>query len=215
MTPSEQTVTPGPAVSAHGILLSQAPVGELLAWAAKGVVPVVVAPLEGRTVLVPRGSPAVAAPYDDAATLCAARPAPTRLAPTLGCWVIDGRAVLTVQSRHWRRQVRWVVWDPERGVLRPPGVQIATPQQVVSAAGGGSRAELTSMLAERHHPPARLLSAVLAVLGLPGGPLLLDPASAEDLPHAQVHQPDPREVAYFEDAVKDAVLLRRELGVDA
>ncbi len=208
--PSPVPAAPSPS---HGLLLSRAPFEEVMAWAAKSVVPVVVAPLQGRTVLVPRGRPAVGAPYDDAATLCAARPAPQKLAPTIGCWVIDERAVITVQSGHWRRQVRWVVWDPERGVLRPPGVEIATPQQVVAAAGGGSRPELTSMLAERHHPPARMLTAVLAVLGLPGAELLLDPHAAEDLAGARVHEPDPKEVAYFEDAVKDAVLLRRELGV--
>lgn len=211
MTPTDP---PRTAAAPHGILLLAGTVEDVAAWAARGVVPVVVAPLGDRTVLVPQDRPAVGAPYDDAATLCAARPAPARLAPTIGCWRIGERAVLTVQSRHRRRQVRWVVWDREVGVLRPPGIERASPRQVVAAAGGGSRAELTSMLAEQHHPPVRLLQAVLDILALPGAALLSDPRAAQDLPGARVLLPDRREVTYFEDAVRDAVLLRRELGVE-
>jgi len=211
VTPTELS---RPTAAPHGILLLAGDVDEVAAWAARGVVPVVVAPLGHRTVLVPQDRPAVGAPYDDAATLCAARPAPARLAPTIGCWRIGDRAVLTVQSRHRRRQVCWVVWDPEHGVLRPPGIERASPRQVVAAAGGGSRAELTSMLAEQHHPPVRLLQAVLDILGLPGAPLLTDPRTAQDLPGSRLLLPDHREVSYFQDAVRDAVLLRRELGVE-
>lgn len=200
--------------AAYGILFARGRGRDVLAWAAKGVVPVAVAPLGGRTVLVPRGRSAAGPPYDDAAMLCAARPAPLRLTPTLGCWAIGGRAVLTVQLRHWRRTVRWVVWDPEQGVLRPPGLEMATPRQVVAAAGGGERCELTEMLAERRHQPVRLLGGVLAVLGLPGATLLTDPGAADTMPGAALHVPDPQQVAYFEDAVRDSLLLRHELGAD-
>lgn len=212
MSPPEPSHPP---TTVPGILLLAGPVEEVAAWASRGVVPVVVAPLGERTVLVPQDRPAVGAPYDDAATLCAARPAPARVAPTIGCWRIGERAVITVQSqRRRRRQVRWVVWDPEHGVLRPPGIEMASARQVVTAAGGGSRTELTSMLAERRHPPVRLLQAVLDILDLPGGALLVDPWAAQDLPDARLLLPDRREVTYFEDAVRDAVLLRRELGVE-
>lgn len=208
-TPARPRRTPAPA---HGVLISRADPGAVLAWAAKGVVPVAVAPVGGRTVLVPRGRSAVGPPYDDAAMLCAARPAPPRLTPTLGCWEIGGRAVITVQLRHWKRQIRWVVWDPEQGILRPPGLPMATPAQVVSAAGGGDRGELADMLAERRHAPVRLLGGVLAVLGLPGGSLLGDPAAADTMPGAALHVPDETQVGYFRDAVEDSLLLRRELG---
>lgn len=214
MTPTERRTPRQPPAVTRGLLLCAGPLQEVAAWAARGVVAVVVAPLGERTVLVPQDRPAVAAPYDDAATLCAARPAPVRAAPTLGCWLIGQRAVLTVQSRRRSRQVSWVVWDPEHGVLHPPGIERASPRQVVAAAGGGSRAELSAMLAERHHSPVRLLQAVLEILGLPGATLLADPLSAHDLPGAQILHPDQREVGYFEDAVRDAVLLRRELGVE-
>lgn len=213
MSPHEPA-RPRPTPVVHGIQLFDGEVDEVAAWAAKGVVPVIVAPLSSRTILVPQDRPAVGPPYDDAATLCAARLVPWRAAPALGCWVIDDRAVITVQSRHRRSKVRWVVWDRERGVLRPPGIERASPHQVVAAAGGGSRRELMSMLAEQHHAPVRLLQAVLALLGLPGAELLAEPIAARDLPGARLLEPEQREVSYFEDAVRDAVLLRHELGVE-
>ncbi len=182
-------------------------------WAAKSVVPVVVARLGLHTVLVPRGLSAVGAPYDDAAMMCAARPVPLRVAPALGFWVIDDRAVLTVYGTDWRRTIRWVIWDPELGMLRPPGVQIATPDQVVRAAGGGVTSELIEILAERHHPPQRLLSAVVSLLGLPGADVLLTPEVVQGWSKATRHEPEARQVDIFEDAVKDAVALRRELGI--
>lgn len=198
-----------------GLWLSNGRLSYVNTWAAKSVVPVLVTRMGLHTALVPRGRSAIGAPYDDAATLCAARSAPTRLAPAIGFWVIDERAVITVQLSGWRRQVRWVVWDPERGVLRPPGVEAATPTHVLSAARGGTRRNLVELLAERHHPPARLLAAVVGTLGLPGAEVLLDPEAAQRWSRAHVHDPAPREVGYFEDSVKHAVALRRELGFQA
>ncbi|MGB3686961.1 MAG: hypothetical protein WA991_14170 [Ornithinimicrobium sp.] len=197
-----------------GLWLSYGRLNHVNAWAATSVVPVLVTRMGLRTAVVPRGRSAIGAPYDDGATLCAARSAPARLAPAIGFWVIDERAVMTVQASGWRRQVRWVVWEPARGVLKPPGVPAATPTQVLSAAGGGNRRDLVEMLAERHHPPARLLAAVVSLLGLPGAEVLLDPGVAEGWPRVQVHDPAAREIGYFEDAVKHAVALRRELGFE-
>lgn len=195
-----------------GMWLSRATTHDVDLWAAKSVVPVLVHRLGRHTVLVPRGRSAVGAPYDDAAMMCAARPAPVKLSPAIGFWVIDDRAVITVQSKQWRRQVRWVIWDPHVGILRPPGVDIASPQQVLSAARGGNRDELIDLLAERHHPPQRLLSEIVNLLGLPGADVLLNSALLGSWEGAHAHEPDDREVDFFEDAVKDAVALRRELG---
>lgn len=183
-------------------------------WAAKSVVPVTVNRIGLHTVLIPRGRSAVGAPYDNAATMCAARPAPIKLAPAIGLWVIDDRAVITVQSKHWRRRIRWVIWESALGMVRPPGVEIASPQQVLAAAGGGRREELVEMLGERHHPPQRMLAAVANVLGLPGADVLLDPGRAQLWDGAHDHEPAEREVHFFEDAVKDAVALRHELGLN-
>ncbi|MGB5951747.1 MAG: hypothetical protein WBG57_04420 [Ornithinimicrobium sp.] len=202
----------GAAAVPVGLWLSQGRLNDVNAWAAKSVVPVLVTRMGLHTALVPRGRSAIGAPYDDAATLAAARSAPKRLAPALGFWVIDERAVITVQPAGWRRQVRWLVWDPSRGVLNPPGLAAASAAQVLSAARGGTRRDFDEMLAERHHPPERLLAALVGTLGLPGAEVLLDPASAEGWARVQVHDPAAREVQYFEDSVRHAVALRRELG---
>ncbi|MGB3827740.1 MAG: hypothetical protein WA962_03110 [Ornithinimicrobium sp.] len=198
-----------------GMWFSRARTRDVDHWAAKSVVPVLVHRLGLHTVLVPRDRSAVGAPYDDAAMMCAARPAPVKLAPAIGFWVIDDRAVITVQSKHWRRTIRWVIWDPQAGLLRPPGVEVASPHQVMAAARGGNRSELIDLLAQRHHPPQRLLSAIVSLLGLPGAEVLVDPAVPRSWKGAHPHDPDQREVHYFEDAVKDAVALRHELGLGA
>jgi hypothetical protein len=58
----------------------------------------------------------------------------------------------------------------------------------------------------------QLLLAVMAALGLPGTRLLVEPGHADGLPGAVRHEPDTRQVGWFEDAVRDTVRLRRELG---
>lgn len=185
-------------------------------WAAKSVVPVLVARLGGHSVVVPRGRSSVGAPYDDAALVCASRLAPRSLAPALGMWVIDDRAVITVQNqRRWRRRQKWVIWDPARGILRPDGVDIASPTQVLTAAGGGNRDDLIDLLNERHHQPQRLLSAIAGVLGLPGAAALVDPDTPSTWKRVWEHNPHDSEIRYFEDAVAGAVALRRELGMQA
>jgi hypothetical protein len=79
-------------------------------------------------------------------------------------------------------------------------------------AGGGSRRELVEILHELYVQPDRLLAAVVAVLGLPGARLMVDPGGAAELPGAVSVLPAPKEVGYFNDAVRDAVKLRQELG---
>lgn len=193
-----------------GLILVRGQVPEVSAWVRRGVVPVTVAPLRGWTVVLPNGDPRVGPPYDDELTMLAARRVPRRLRPALGFFVIGGRAVVTVQSGA-RSRVRWVVWEPERGVVEAPGLRQAPPSQLIRAAGGGNRAELVEILQERYVAPTRLLAAVAAVLGLPGAKLLVDPSLVDALVGAIDREPEDTEVAYFEDAVKDAVMLRREL----
>lgn len=197
------------------MLLLRASPPEVSAWVRKGVVPVTVAPLPDWTVVMPTGDPFVGAPYDDSLTMLACRHVPRRLGPALGFFAIGGRGVITVQGRSRRRRVRWVVWEPERGVVRPAGLDLAPPSMLIRAAGGGDRAELVEILAERHLAPHKLLAATTAVLGLPGGRLLIDPAGVDDLEGAIDREPQEREVAYFEDAVRDSVQLRRELELEA
>lgn len=190
------------------LLLRGAP-HDVRAWAAKGVVPVAVGRYPGWTVLVPRGVSPAAPPYDDALPLLAARRVRGRLGPGLGFWEIDGRAVLTVH--HGRGGPRWVVWETGVGVVRPPGLPVAGPDLLLRIAGDGSRSELVEILAEDQLPPRRLLAAVAALLGLPGARVLVRPEEVEGADDLRDVTPPPRQVEWFDDAVRDAVLLRREL----
>lgn len=195
-----------------GLLLLRGPVPEVLAWSRRGVVPVHVGRLEGWTAVLPRGASRAAAPYDEALPLLASRPVPSRLGPALGFWCIGERAVITVRSGR-RSAPRWVVWEPEAGLVRPPGLDRAVPGDLLRAARGGSRAELVEILRERHIRPERVLAATVGVLGLPGARLLVSPHRREELlPRAVDGDPDPQQVGWFDDAVRDAVRLRAELA---
>lgn len=217
MTPD--TRTPSGAAGAEeeqaGLLLVRGAPPEVSAWARRGVVPVTVAPLPGWTAVLPNGPSLAGAPYDDALTVLAARHVSPKIGPALGFFAIGGRAVITVQTRSLRRRIRWVVWDPTRGIQRPPDLEVAPPSMLLRVAGGGSKRELVEILAERHLAPHKLLAAVTAVLELPGGRLLIDRGGVDDLAGAIDREPSGAEVAYFEDAVRDAVLLRRELELEA
>lgn len=210
MTPAQRPTPQRPPV-AHGLWLTRGSFADSCSWAEHAVVPTVVVPQSGRSLVSPRGGPKASPPYVDAALLSAARVVPRGLAPAIGFWVIQDRAVLTVRNPGWREQTRWVVWDPELGVMRTPGLPRASTQQVVAAAGHGSRRELREMFAETQHQPVRLLSAVMSILSVPGAGVLSDPFSAEDLPGAKIFHPTSKEVGNFDDAVKGAVMLRQEL----
>lgn len=187
---------------------------EVDAWVRGSVVPVTVVPLDRWTAVVARGASHTDEPYDDGALLLAARALAGRAGPGLGFFVIDGRAVITAHPEGRRKGPRWVVWEPEVGLLRPPGLELAGPGEIVAIAGCPPvvRDELVELLHETRVRPARMLMAVMATLELPGARLVEQPAHADSLPGATDHRPDPRQVGWFEDAVKDSVRLRRELG---
>lgn len=182
-------------------------------WAASGVVPVTVVPLSGWVGVVGGGPSRADAPYDDGQLVLAAR-ALGKAGPGLGFFEIDGRAVITVHAPGRRRGVGWVVWEPEAGLLRPPGLELAGPGEIVTLAGCGSevRDELVDLLHERQVRPARMLTAVMATLSLPGTRLVEQPAHVRTREGAVPHEPDEAQVRYFDDAVRDSVRLRRELG---
>lgn len=207
-------MTPTEPAARTAVVLSAGARAEVDRWVESSVVPVTVVPLEGWTAVVARGDSAVGAPYDDGVLVHAARALGPKAGPGLGFFVIDGRAVVTVHPAGRRRLVRWVVWDPEAGLLRPPGLDLAGPGELVTLAGSGpgTRDELVELLHELRVRPARMLQAVMATLGLPGTRLIEDPARADGMPGAVRHEPRAQEVGWFEDAVKDTVRLRRELG---
>lgn len=187
---------------------------EVDAWVAGSVVPLTLAPLGTWTALVAGGPSQASPPYDDGALVLASRPLPAKAGPGLGFFEIEGRAVITVHSGGRSRSVRWVVWEPETGLLRPPGLELAGPTELVSVAGAAAtvRDELVDLLHETRVLPGRMLQAVMATLGLPATRLVLEPARAQTLEGAVQHVPDPRQVEWFDSAVHDSVRLRRELG---
>jgi hypothetical protein len=198
----------------RGLVLLRGAQEEVDAWAARTVVPLVVAPAPPWTVAVVAGEARVGAPYDDPALLLAGRPVPTRAGPALGFFEVDGRAVITVQGAGRRRGPRWVVWEPDIGLLRPPGLELAGPAELVRVAGAADtvRDELVDLLHETRTRPLRMLQAVMATLSLPAARLIAEPERVEAIDGAVRHDPDGREVDRFEDGVADSVRLRRELG---
>lgn len=200
--------------SQAALVLAAGPRREVTAWVAGGVVPVTVVRLDGWVGVVARGAAATGEPYDDGPLMLAARSLGPKAGPGLGFFEIDGRAVITVHAPGRRKGPRWVVWEPDVGLLRPPGLELAGPAEVVSLAGAAPevRDELVDLLHETRVRPARMLMAVMATLGLPGTRLVEQPGHVDTLPGATDHQPDRRQVAWFEDAVRDSVRLRRELG---
>lgn len=193
-----------------GLLLLRGAVADVSAWVRRGVVPAAVVPMEGWTAVLPESRSYAEPPYTDGGLLFAGRHVPRKLGPALGFWIVEGRAVITVQTRG-RRGIRWVVWEPEHGIVTPPDLPVAGPVTLQRLAGAGRRAELVEILHELYVQPDRLLAAVVAVLELPGARLLVDASGVADLPGATSVLPAPREVAYFNDAVRDAVTLRQEL----
>lgn len=193
-----------------GLLLLRGPLPEVAPWVRRGVVPATVAPLEGWTAVVPEVRSLADPPYTDGGLLMAGRLVSRKLGPALGFWVVDGRALITCQTRG-RGGVRWVVWEPERGIVSPPGLPSAGPVTLQRLARGGHRRELVEILHELYVQPDRLLAAVVSVLELPGAKLLVNPDGVDALPGAVPVQPAPKEIGYFNDAVRDAVTLRQEL----
>lgn len=193
-----------------GLLLMRGPLPDASSWIRKGVVPATVAPMDGWTAVFPESRSLADPPYTDGTVLLASRPIPRTLGPGLGFWVVGGRAIITVQTQG-RAEIRWVVWEPERGIVAPPGLPQAKPATLQRVARGGSRDELVEILHELYVQPDRLLAAVVTVLGLPGARLLVNASSVPELPGAVSVLPAPKEIGYFNDAVRDAVRLRQEL----
>lgn len=196
------------------LVLAAGPRQEVDSWVLGGVVPVTAVPLEGWIGVVGRGPAHAEEPYADGALMLAARALGPKAGPGLGFFEIDGRAVITLHAPGRRKGPRWVVWEPDVGLLRPPGLELAGPGQLAGVAGAAPsvRDELVELLHETRVRPARMLRAVMATLSLPGGRLVEDPGHVDTLPGAVDHRPDERQVGWFDDAVRDSVRLRRELG---
>ena len=205
-----------------GIWLTRGGVEPVTRWAARGVLPLHVIPLSGWTAILPAGKSLAAAPYDECLPVLAARPMPHRLRPALGFFVIEGRAVVSVRPGGLRSAARFVVWESGSGLLRSPGLPVATPVDLVrsagAAAGRGGRgrpvAELRDLLRAPGGAPQELLRRAMGVLDLPGRGLLLGRDRVGESDGAVLVRPDRRNVRRFDQTAHEEHTLRTELGLD-
>ena len=162
-----------------------------VAWARRGLGPLVVAPLEGWTVVLPDGPPAARFPYDDAVRTLAGRPVGVRMRPALGFFQVGRQAVLTVHPEAWRAVEHWAIWTPRDALVVTPGLPTARPSDLAAAAGlEGAAAQraaenLRVLLANGGLDAAEILAAALVELGLPGRELLTGEVGAADLAGAR------------------------------
>lgn len=198
-----------PAQEARGLLLVSGETGPVSTWLRRGLVACQVIPLGPWTAVLPTESSSRAEPpYDDAVTVLAARPVPRRLRGALGFFTIDGRAVVTAQAPGWRSAVRWLVWEPGAGVVRAPGLELATPTDLLAAAGrqGDPRA-LAEVVAGRDGRADTVITELLSVLGLPGADLVGPGVGLR----GQVVAPTAQAVARFDARMAEQARHRSEL----
>ncbi len=188
-----------------------------MAWARRGLGPLVVGPLEGWTVVLPDGPPAARFPYDDAVRTLAGRPVGVRMRPALGFFQVGRQAVVTVHPEAWRAVERWAIWTPRDALVVAPGLPTARPSDLVLAAGlhgeAAARAEgnLRALLANGGLDAFEVLASVLVELGLPGRDLLTGQIGAADLPGARRVVPKERHARAFERLVQEEERYRLEM----
>lgn len=189
----------------------------MVAWARRGLGPLVVAPFEGWTVVLPDGPPAARFPYDDAVRTLAGRPVGVRMRPALGFFQVGRQAVVTVHPEAWRAVERWAVWTPRDALVVTPGLPSARPSDLVLAAGlDGEAAEraggnLRGVLANGGLDAAEVLAAVLMELGLPGRALLTGEIGVADLTGARRVVPKERHARAFERLLQEEERYRLEV----
>lgn len=143
-------------------------------WLKRGLVAVASVDLPGWTGICLAESQARAhPPYDVGLEVLAARPTPMRRRPSIGLFVIDDCAVVTVQPRGWRADQRWLIWQPGLGVRRSPDLA-PLPAALIVATAGASVSPTTVMEHFRavDGAPVDRLVALMSLLGLPGEDLL-------------------------------------------
>ncbi|GAB3588849.1 hypothetical protein [Calidifontibacter terrae] len=195
-----------------GLLLLHADGRLADAWVRRGVVPSYVVPLSGWTAVVPAGPSQATAPYDDALTVTANRPVPTRLRTALGFFVIDDLAVVTLQTRGWRQEPRMLSWKTGRGADAVPGFPPLRLPQLAEAAGlvESGVTELRAVLGRRSGSPMTQLQDLIAALALPGGQMLAGHGVKSDV-EAVLVEPDQKAVGHFEKVAGEEAAMAAEL----
>jgi hypothetical protein len=198
-----------PAREARGLLLVSGETGPVSTWLRRGLVACQVVPLGSWTSVLPTESSSRAEPpYDDAVSVLAARPVPRRLRSALGFFTIDERAVVTVQGAGWRTEVRWLVWEPGAGLVRPPGLELARPSDLLAASGSGARPRaVAEVVAGRDGRADGIIVDLLSVLGLPGADLVGPKIGLR----GQVVAPTAQAVARFDARMSEQAHHRSEL----
>lgn len=198
MTP----VIPTPRRPVGGLLLVRSDAERLATWTRRGLVAARVTPLGAWSGITPASERSrVAPPYDDPRMALAARPVPAALRPSIGFFVTGRRAVVVAQPRGWRAVKRWVVWLPEAGVVRAPGLRPAEPGQLVALSGAEPSVAPGLHDAWSALPPDPLtwLGGIVTALDLPGRELLVAP----DAPVGGLIEPDDSSTARFEALVRE------------
>lgn len=200
----------------RGVLLLRGEPEHVARWAARGLVATRVVPLPSWTAVLPAEPTSRAmAPYDDALTVLASRPAAHRLRAALGLFAIDGRAVVMVQGPGWRAVQRWVVWEPDRGAARAPGLRVARPGDLLAAAGAGTRgvsSAVSARLRDGSGDALGMLGDLMTLLGLPGVGLLVH---ADPSGEGELVEPDHRIVARFDALMLEEARHRAETGQES
>ncbi|HYN30571.1 MAG TPA: hypothetical protein VES95_12005 [Dermatophilaceae bacterium] len=194
----------------HGLLLLRLPAARAARWVRGGLVSAAVVGLPGWTgvCLADPRSRAVA-PYDLGTEVLAARPVPAAGRPSVGLFVLDGCAVVTVQPAGRRASQRWVVWEPGSGVRSTPDLAPLPSALLVDVAGAGSRTDAESVrghLRDGSGTPLDLLVGLQRLLGLPGEALLREGPD----PEAEVVEPGARGVRRFNRLITDEAAHRLE-----
>ncbi|QQS00966.1 MAG: hypothetical protein IPK37_00135 [Austwickia sp.] len=197
-------------------MLSQCRPEVAIAWARRGLGSVLLAQLDGWTVVAPDGPPKARFPYDDAVRTLAGRPVGLRMRPALGFFQVGRQAVVTCHPPQWRAVERWAVWTPRDAFVSVPGLPTARPSDLTSAAGldvaRSIRAEsaLHDIFADGGSDAAAVLSATLLELGLPGRDLVVGETRVADLPGVRRIVPKDRHARSFDKIVLEEERYRME-----
>lgn len=206
----------GRTATGRGFVLSACRPDMAVAWAKRGLGPMLVAQLDGWTVVAPDGPPKARFPYDDAVRTLAGRPVGMRMRPALGFFQVGRQAVVTCHPAPWRAVERWAVWTPRDGFVSIPGLPTARAGDLVTAAGldvtRAFRAEdaLREAFADGGSDAQTVLATTLLELGLPGRELLTEQTRVADLPGARRIVPKDRHARSFDKLVQEEERYRLE-----
>lgn len=187
-------------VCGRGILLSPGRPEAALWWARHGLGPLLLAPLDGWTLVVPAGAVQARPPYDDAVRTLAGRPVGWRMRPALGFFQVGRQAVITLHPQRRPRSVRWLIWTPHDGSVPPRGLPTARIADVVAAADAAPQAEeaLDTLLMDGAANAQEVLRTAMDILNVPGAEVLFDETDPRTLSGARTVTPPDRHARAFD-----------------